>query len=437
MQSLERVTRFVDKGLSLPRNGLSHMKLNPPAKGLIPVLLIAVAVLSLANSWVGWEREPTYDAEFYLSFAENLANGNGYINSNSFWPQSPTMDRPPGWPILQSFGLRLLPNVSPPIVMRILSLVCSLVVVLFVFLITLDLSGRSSVAFLASMLYLFNPLPLFLEVNGLSEIPFLALWLVGVRFFLRNPFCTLSGLVFGCAMLVRPSFLFFGVFLFCFWFLKKRDFQRSHLSRVAIFFTLFFLPIFAWTLRNFNVSGHFPVLSTLSGETLFGGNNVRTATEFQNLGAWIFPNEIEGTISKKELALRGTEIQMNKYYTEKAVEFLTSHPLWIPHLVLAKLAKGFGSFPFDGRLSDVIVALLKLVIYSAAIMALRSGSWPLNLLVQIKSMALACFVVVVVYWGSTRFVLPLDVLLLPLAAPKLMTLMESLKRRFCLRSSLS
>ena len=58
-------------------------------------------------------REFEGDAPFYLALGESLAKPQpDYLNPKSLWPQTPAMDRAPGWPALISLAIRVAPGMD-------------------------------------------------------------------------------------------------------------------------------------------------------------------------------------------------------------------------------------------------------------------------------------------------------------------------------------
>jgi hypothetical protein len=98
----------------------------------------------------------------------------------------------------------------------------------------------------------------------------------------------------------------------------------GNLFRFAIALALACLPASVWCVRNYGITGRFPLLTSVEGETLYGANNDVVAGELSVWGHWVMPDEIPGETPKRELAkLLGSDIALNDYYNRKAVSWLS------------------------------------------------------------------------------------------------------------------
>src|SRR5437660_1726230 len=133
-----------------------------------------------------------------------------------------------------------------------------------------------------------------------------------------------------------------------------------HWKRMATLTIIFLTPATFWILRNYHVSGEFPVLSAVEGETFYGGNNAFVATDLTNWGYWTFPNNIPGETPKFELAKRMNEIELNRYYKQKGMEYIRENWFAYPRLILGKLIRGFVPVPFVPVKATYLAFLIRL-----------------------------------------------------------------------------
>ena len=234
---------------------------------------------------------------------------------------------------------------------------------------------------------------------------------------------TLSGYsLLGLACLVRPNFLFWIAFVAA--LLAIRRWKRVapepglRLAGVLIGACLFLAPSLWWAARNHRVTGHFPVLSTLRGQTLYGGNNEVVANDFKYWGYWVFPNAIPGEKPMAELAQTMTEHEVDAYYYRKGVQYVREHLGSMPWLWLGKLVRAYVPIPWKVTVESGLASAYRWCLYLAAAMGLFllwktvDGVYRLILCAMLLTNAAT----ILMFWGCARFSFPLDPFLLPFAA---------------------
>lgn len=362
------------------------------------------------------------DAPEYLSIAQMLANGKGFVAPLSPWPTQPTMARSPLWPAVIAAALRLFPNRNPRAVLRcltaFLNVLTCLVLYLLTFLLTSD-SRLSTAVGLAAAVY---PASLFLVISGYCEILAVLTLCLGFLAVLSGGYWVYVGaLLLGLVPLVRSNFIIFPFCVLCLWIVTSRDRNRitqlPELLRVAFACLLFALPPLFWLARNYEISDRFPILSTLEGETLYGSNNPVVANQFAEWGYWVMPNRIPGELPLWELARTMSEVQVNDYYHQKAVGFWMGHWPILPKLILGKLVRGFVPIPFKPRPESYIVFFFRAVIYLGLLLALRKSlhMYPTYMYLY-GSTFLIILITTVIYYGTYRFSFFLELPALPLIA---------------------
>src|SRR5580692_8687485 len=104
-----------------------------PMRSALIVLTIAI----MANSLVLMATNPRAagdgDGPFYISIARNLAAGNGYVLTDSFWPDKPTMGRAPVWPLLLSLPALIAPRADDYTLLRVTAACLNVANALFLF----------------------------------------------------------------------------------------------------------------------------------------------------------------------------------------------------------------------------------------------------------------------------------------------------------------
>lgn len=263
------------------------------------------------------------------------------------------------------------------------------------------------------MLALYAPGYAFLN-DGYPEPCWLALTLAGVLLIRRGGAAELGGaLLAGVAVLVRSNFAILPLTLaVAAWAWRPNRFPRA--ARCLVLLALFLIPSGLWVLRNYAVSGAFPVLSAMEGETFYGGNNAVTAGDWRYWGYWVFPDRIPGETPKQKLALAMDEAELNRYYRHKGLSFLRANWESIPKMVVGKLVRGFVPVPFVPRLTSFLGSFFRAALLGAFLfLVLRHGPadrWDSTLL---WAVFLVVLVTTLVFYGSARFTFCLEPFLMP------------------------
>jgi hypothetical protein len=427
------------------------------------------------------------DSHYYLQLAQSLSQSAGYCVKDSFWPDQPTMQRMPGWPFLVSVGLRVCPFLSPDVVMRLICIILDSLNAVLVGWLTWRLFWRRGWALLAGLIYAAHPAALFLVYNGESEPLFVTLCLIGFILLLRGGgWIYLASLCFGLSCLVRANYVIWiaavGALLFMRWVfnnifnMDKQDTQDKEFEASSpesscismltpsllppqngsqevpatgrwirgayclLFVVLFLAPSLFWAGRNYQVCGHFPVLSTLRGQTFYGGNNPIVANTMDVWGYWIFPDGIPGEKKASELAKTMSEYELDVYYYGRGKDYVKAEWFSMPRLLLGKFVRAYIPIPWKPNIMSYGVGVYRGLIYFLAIIGffwwwhhLKSGSRNDNVAPLCERIANApitdrCYIIVflamiltnlagvLIFWGCFRFAFVLEPLLIPFAA---------------------
>jgi hypothetical protein len=186
---------------------------------------------------------------------------------------------------------------------------------------------------------------------------------------------------------------------------------------VAMLAAAFWLPSALWMVRNYALSGEFPVLSTIEGETLYGANNSYVASDLSVWGYWVFPNDIPGETAKKDLARTMTERQLDRYYHRKGIAFLKQHWFEVPRLELGKLIRGFVPVPWVAGWGSYAVFLFRAILYAGILLSLKSfRTLDESYRTIVGGMFLVVLLTVLLYYGTYRFTFCVEVFLIPAVA---------------------
>jgi hypothetical protein len=355
-------------------------------------------------------------------------------------------------------------------------------------------------AIAAGLLYTFHPGILYLALQGLSEPLFILLVALGLGMILKaaqpkaigrllpatkwqrrkskveiettdhrpSAFSFHSSVLLlagssalGLACLVRANFVLFPFFLVALiiaakvvnygWRIipgrselaKHKTFGPLHLLLLSTFcFLLFLTPTAGWIARNYHTCGH-PVISTLKGQTLYGGNNEIVANDLNWWGYWVFPDMVPGETPMRELAKTMSEYEVDHYYTQKAVAYMKDNGFSYPRLLLGKVIRAYVPIPWKPSMGSYAISAYRWMIYLLVAIGLLKCSAALHgakcsarlylasptsdhrplisgICSPISALWLALFltnaVTILVFWGNARFALSLEPFLLPLAA---------------------
>lgn len=426
---------------------------------VLGLVLVAALVLNLGIAFVlGVHRPMESDSFYFLCIAKSLAQGHGYMLQEGFWSAVPTMSRAPAWPWVVSIGLRVFPGGSPDGVMRVMACLLNALAAGLVAWLAGALFRRRSVALCSGLIYALYPVALYEAYEGTSEILFVVLTLAGTLLVLSHDWRRFVGmLTLGAAVLVRPNFLTwigFAVFavacqrVYQRWSraagsqgassccprcgadvpirldsggeadgdIRPTSGLRKGLLAVVLVF-LFVLPPLLWAARNYRVCGHFPVLSTLRGQTFYGGNNAVVADTLEFWGYWVFPNSIPGERPMYELSQTMSEYEVDVYYFNHGVAWIRQHVSAMPRLILGKLVRAYVPVPWKLSAKSAAVSMFRLALYMLSAVGLclwwrRMDSVLRGVLV---AMLLANVLTVAAFWGCARFAFELDPFLIPFA----------------------
>jgi len=394
------------------------------------------------------------DSAHFLNLSGRMAGGFGYSldADHTFWPGKPSMQRMPLWPLVQVPFHRLLPSSVMPLAIRLINASFHGLAAVLLVLLTARLFGECRSAFIAGLFFACHPYLIDLAAGGLSEPLFLVLVMGGMLLLLQpngifqsptsNVQCLtsmvrssvfglrssvyLAAFLLGLACLVRANFILFPVFLgFAVFSLRSSvSCLRSAVCslRSAVFprllaLLLFYLPISVWVVRNAVVSGDFPVISTLRGQTFYGGNNPVVANRLDDWGYWVFPNAVEGEIPLSELSKTMGELDVDRYYMRKGMAYISGHFFEMPRLLLGKLIRAYVPLPWKPGVLPYAAGLYRLLVNLLGLLGLylcwrRCPRWlPLAAALLLTNIA-----TVLVFWGCGRFAMEAEPLvLLPFA----------------------
>lgn len=128
----------------------------------------------------------------------------------------------------------------------------------------------------------------------------------------NDAFATLTGFLFACASLTRPSFLYFSVLAIVYLGLKNgwRQFLTLTLA--------FLLPVSLWAVRNYSVFGEPIFTTTGGGYVLYEYHNPQTTSANGGYDPIDFHPALPAEMN---------ELERDKFYTREALTFIKENPV--------------------------------------------------------------------------------------------------------------
>jgi len=340
--------------------------------------VLALVILIVAVNVYGTSRPLDQDAPQYLALGQSLLAGNGFKDTSGPWADQISCGRMPAWPALVAISLAFAPaGASGAAVIRFADVVCLALVSGAFAILAWQMGVRSRfLCMLSGLAVALSPVMAFIALSGMSEVLFLlfaVLGLLAIR--AGGKWCFAGALAIGLASLVRSNYILFpflgaGIVV-CWPAARDAVLKKFSKATVVALLVLSCLPPFLWVVRNYTVSGRFPLLSSIEGETLWGSNNPVTAGNLEYWGYWVIPDQISGETPKLELAKSLSEIQLSDYYHEKAVQWSKQNLGQIPRLVLGKLVRALVPLPWWPVAASYVVFAYRVALWLLAIVLVR------------------------------------------------------------------
>ena len=378
-------------------------------------LVFLISLFILGGVTVAWgpskKFEPGGDADQYMALGQSLKSGNGFKNSVGPWPNLSDYSRMPGWPAIISVALRVAPRATPEAASRFSNAVCLSLAGAFFCLLCRFLGVGTTLSEAAGLSVSLSPSLVYLSVEGMSEISFVMILAMGVTALIasRRLLC-LAAIILGTATLVRTTFILVPP-LFLALALLMRAPRTELLTRVRVrcailACVLATAPALVWTLRNAEITGRFPLLSSIEGEGIYGANNDVVANNLEYWGYWVMPDYIPGETPKLKLAHQlGSALALNDYYHQKGVTWLRNNLRALPRLELGKFVRAFVPIPWKPRLESYVVFSCRFLLYVLWVAFLPF--WLPNIsrtyLLFCLAMAMTHLITTALYYGVYRF----------------------------------
>ena len=234
-----------------------------------------------------------------------------------------------------------------------------------------------------------------------------------------NAIAVAAGLALGLAILTRATLIGFVPFALL-WALLLSDRVRGQaVKRTAAVSIGLLLVISPWLVRNYVRLGT-PTISTLSGLTLWAGNNPHTFSNYPNQSIDRSVNTAWSGLTPDEAAyIRSTdEVRQNGWFISKALEYIQQHPKETVIRAVRKVAAGF-SWTLNPR-RERLVQVVYFLSYVPVLLMGIVGAWLARRRWReyglIAGLFLSFIVVTAIFFAHTSHRVFLDVYLIIFAA---------------------
>jgi 4-amino-4-deoxy-L-arabinose transferase-like glycosyltransferase len=386
---------------------------------LITILLIAlcarvVFVLTLEN------RFYFPDSYGYDAMAKNIISGKGFIVSENL--QAGRAPLYPGFLAVcyTLFGEKLL-------VIRLIQALLSTFSCLLVYLIAKRIFN-SSVGIIATLITALYPFFVFFSGLILSETVFIFLLLLLVYLLVvleqydKWWLAAAAGVINACAILTRPSFVLFFVFLGLFWFLKAFRVKGLMVSRIKSYLVIIIftcLTMSPWVIRNYLVFDKFIPVTATGGLALYEANS-----PYATGGCapdWDLPAAI------KKLP----EADYDAILRKMAVQYIKDNPMRFIKLSMIKFSRFWNVVPNFDEYRSIKYALASIFSFGVVLLFALWEIFRLRkqwrLIIILLTPVFYFTLIHMVFIGSIRYRIPIEPYLIILAASSLVSLLVRLK----------
>lgn len=232
----------------------------------------------------------------------------------------------------------------------------------------------------------------------------------------------LSGLCTGIAVLVRPGWILWAPVSGCLILCWQRDVLRRRMLSASLVVAGCFLALLPWAWRNHNVTGHWVFTSLWSGPSLYDGLHPG-ATGASDMRF----------VDEEDLFSKMSEFDANAVYKRRALEFVFSNPWRTVELAVLKAARYLSPSLNAEGFSGGILQLSSLSWYSVFSGLVVVGMWSMHrrawLLAILAGPFLQFLLVHMVFVGSIRYRLPVELPLSVVAAVGFLKVLQACRKR--------
>jgi hypothetical protein len=269
--------------------------LTESTRGMVVLVGILALTICLARVAIFRSTQPTLFGQgfMYKEIALSIASGHGYTQLHGGgWPGRPTILRAPLWPFVMSVPISVFPRWNPEMITQFLAGLMQATTAIGVGVLVGMLTGSPYRMVLGALMIALMPTAQPLLLGGFCEPLAAAILVTGTLLVCRGGRSFWGGaFVLSLLPLVRPNFvLIWAAVTALIWWLQSHGrgrFVSVDKRQLMAALVLLYIPSGLWVMRNYLVSGAFPVLTGTSSTTFYGNYNPISATIGPRFGRWI------------------------------------------------------------------------------------------------------------------------------------------------------
>jgi F0F1-type ATP synthase membrane subunit c/vacuolar-type H+-ATPase subunit K len=348
---------------------------------------------------------------FYKPVARNITAGRGITLSDN---RIATF-RPPGYPFLlaATFKLSDLLNLSEEAVISVFILLCMGLSSVFLFLLAQSMWGRTG-AIISSIIWMTNPCILWLTKQPNVELPFFVIFYGSVCLFFQalysrkqNKFIYFaSGILIGCAMLIRPIAIGIGVIMAgIIWFIRRNIKAQLRLLLIIILLVGNLMSIFPWELWVYSKTNKIIPLGTVAHSSIYDG-----LTYAVNLKNYRLANNVSADVRNLMLNIKanGSNFESTRAITFFLVKEFQRRPLAVAKLLFIKALRSWyatDSQRFEQFILPLQIAYLIFILWGSWI-AYHSEAYRRELTIGIWVIGIYFWIMTTLALSIVRYMLP-------------------------------
>jgi hypothetical protein len=299
------------------------------SKIILCLSLLFVILGGILYSYILGDQIRFQDEKHYLKIANNIIKHSIYsYDDNAIVP---TTFHPPGYPLILASIVSIGGGFFALRMVNFVFLACCIILLTAI----LKKHGYKTGARWAPLIVLCYPVLFFTASTLYPQIIATAIFLFIIyiidAFSLSLKKAFIAGVLYGLLLMISPSFVLMCPVVLAAPYILRKSVPRLYLICLIIGVIVVLTP---WVVRNYIVFDRFVLLSSNAGKTFILGNSENSKpNEGESVDVSRYTNEI------KEKRL--DEIDGDKYYKEKAFEWIKNHPKDASILYLRKLINYF------------------------------------------------------------------------------------------------
>lgn len=387
----------------------------------------------LGDTLEGEQQKRVFDQHSYNALAQSLLEGRGYSFRANWYPFTPANTPTAHWSFVYPLflaGVYAIFGIHPLMARIIQAILCGALSVWLIYQLGARLRGHAGGLVAASLgafyaYFIFHDGTLMTE--SYSILCILASFDIGLKIVSEKNskhsnlmlHWLLLGMVFGLSALLRQTVLLWLPFflLWVYWAGRGKIRWWEPLISLGVL-VAFILP---WTIRNYRVYGAFLPLNSNAGYALYSANHPNHGIQFDQDYVAPLPGELEA----QDL----NEAQWNTALTLRGLQFIRDDPRRYLLLSLDRIPIFFNAwFSSESSLSSNLMRIFSFGLYLpffiyGVILSFRD--WRKYSLIYLFALVYSSMHILT--WASVRYRLPVDAVMMPIAALAVIELATKIK----------